>query len=286
MDLSGIVLVCPRNDAESALIHLVATAIGMRVITSTQGVGATLDAEPVLENLVVMSDATHAWIVEIPGPEIEDILVTHGIAVTVIDHHAYNGLDRTVGPDGRRRPSSLEQFLELAQVTDVTLKAMGFSPRIVRGIGFLDDRYAQGLRDEHYSPSDIRDVLRFREWLIRLINPGFNSNIEAARLAWDQRETRGDYTVVRATDRRGVRGEVGILTIANDCDTRPLIVIENEGRGTYVQNVDPSVVDRLRAAFGEPHNTFTFGAGRCWGADSTKKGEWLDPQRVFDLLGT
>lgn len=62
-------------------------------------------------------------------------------------------------------------------------------------------------------------------------------------------------------------------------------MIENEGRGVYVQNVDPSVVDRLRAAFGEPHNTFTFGAGRCWGADSTKKGEWLDPQRVFDFLG-
>lgn len=231
MDLSRIVLVCPRNDAESALIHLVATAIGMRVITSTQGIGATLENEPALEHLILLSRAKEAWIVEIPGPETEARLTTCGVKVVVIDHHTYNGLDRVTGPDGHRRRSSLEQFVNLACAGDDRLyvaacyaAGYGMNPTIVRGIGVLDDRYAQGLRDEGYSPGQIREVLVLREALIRSMNVSFDSNIEAARLAWDKRETRGDYTVVRATDRRGVRGEVGILTIADDCDTRPLIV--------------------------------------------------------------
>lgn len=286
MNLSRVILVCPRNDAESALIHLVATAIGMRVITSTQGVGATLDAEPIIEEMILRAPrVSEVWIVEIPGPEAEERIRASGRTVTIIDHHAYGNLVRTHNAVGERLRSSLEQFLSLAGMDVPDLQDLKLDPLLVHGIGIFDDRYAQGLRDWGYRPHQIKLVLHFRELLIRGMNVQFDASIEAARLAWDRRETRGDYTVVRATDRREVRGEVGILTIANDCDTRPLIVIESDGRATFVQNVEPSVVERLRAAFDKPYNTFTFGAGRCWGADSTTKGERLDPQRVFDLLG-
>jgi hypothetical protein len=286
MDFANqILLVCPRNDPESAMIQILAGAMRMRVISSNQGLGATLEKEPILYELIKRNLTPSVWIVEIPGPGTEQRIRENGAEVVVIDHHTYGSLDRSHGPDGTRLPSSLEQFLELAEFTDDRLEFFDFIPRLVRGIGIFDDRYAQGLRDAAYLPGEIREVLALREHLIRSIDSSFDVNVTAARAAWAAREKRGDYTVVRATGKQAVRGEVGIITIAEECDTKPLVVIEDEGRATFVQNVDPSVVERLRAAFGEPYNTFSFGAGRCWGTDSSKKGAPLDPQRVLGLLG-
>lgn len=285
MQIRDTVLVCPRNDAESMLIELIAALIGVTIVTSKQGLGATLEKEPALEWRVLAGRERTVIIVEIPGPETEERFRERGFNVVIIDHHTYNDMDRSHGPDGARLPSSLEQFCDLLKVTNEEISRLNIDPKSVRGLGVLDDRYAQGLRDEGYTPEEIDKVLALREQMILLMDPTFRTRRHLAEDAWAIRETRGDYTVVCANGDSGVRGEIGIMTIREGCDTKPLVIVEPEGRAVFVQNVEPSVVEMLRTTFADPkYNTFTFGAGRCWGTDS-RKGEKVDPDAVFTALG-
>lgn len=279
-DLSDIVLVCPDNDAESQLILLMAYRLGMTVIRSGQGLGATLERERgSLLDLILATGRRQVWIVEIPGPQTETRLRQAGIEVTIIDHHTYGQLDRSRGSDGQILPSSLEQFLHLTSVDDEQLITWGYNPIVVHGIAIMDARFIQGLREAGYTHKQICRVLDYREHCARAGFPDFDKAQAAARAAWKQRRLIGGYICVVSHDTVPIRGAISTITIYEDCDTKPLIVVDKSGDELFVQNVEPSVVDRLQSAI---PSGFTFGSGRCWGVNNVRS---KTPYTLDHLLG-
>lgn len=268
--LIDVVLVSPDNDAESRLILLLAYRLGMTVIRSGQGLGATLERERgSLLDLILATGRRQVWIVEIPGSQTETWLRQAGIEVTIIDHHTYGELDRSRGTDGQLLPSSLEQFLHLTGVDDEQLTTWGYDPMVVHGIAIMDARFVQGLREAGYTHEQICRVLDYREACARAGFPDFDKAQAAARAAWKQRRLIGGYICVVSHDTVPIRGAVSTITIYEDCDTQPLIVVEGEIGEIFVQNVDPAVVERLKSAFPQG---FTFGSGRCWGVNNKRSG--------------
>lgn len=141
-NLSNVSLICPSNDLESKTILQIARRLGMDVRVSCQSWGARLENEPA-ENLEGLKG--EVWIVEIPGPQIEDQLKLEGKKVTVIDHHFYKGMDRF------KEKSSLEQFAEMCDY-QLSEEAMGYS---------VNDRaYIWGLAEVCDSFSQMRDIRR------------------------------------------------------------------------------------------------------------------------------
>ena len=272
--LRDVLLLTVRNDPESTLICKLAEQMGMAMLVSEQPVGARLDAEPNVIERVLATGKREVWIVEMPGPFTETALSEAGMTVTVIDHHRYGGemsLDRTKDEDGTRLPSSLEQFLTLAGLSDAILEDWDLDPHLVRGIGIMDDRYARGLRDEGYSAEERAAVVAFRNQLARENYEHFDAEQAQAQVAWDGRLVEEGFIVVRSrAQTQAVRGAVGILSIAHDLDEHPLIVSDMNGAEIFVQNVDPSLSEALMA---HVHgSTFTFGAGRCWGVSNQQGG--------------
>lgn len=287
MERNRVVLLCPSNDAESLLIQKIAAVVGLIVLPSSQSLGAKLENEPDLIAQLNAVDRRIVWIVEIPGPECEAQLEELGYEVCPIDHHSYGKLDRSHDPKtGGRRPSSLEQFLAMAEVADDELRGLG-EPRIIRGLGIFDDRYARGLREDGYSLEEIRQVLKLRASLIRELNPSFAAVQQAAEEAWKEREERNGYIIIRALGKIGVRGEAGIITIREDCDEQPLVIIEPNGSATFVQNVDEADVFVLLAEFQQLfYNVFSFGAGRCFGTDGrSNRGLAVPSAEILKVLG-
>ena len=284
--LQNVVLVCPDNDAESRMILLLAyelcSRLGMVIIRSSQAHGATLDREPGgIVDLIHATGKHEVWIVEIPGVQIEEALDHNGMEVVIIDHHTYGELDRSKDADGQMLPSSLHQFLKLADIRPHELTRNGFKPRLVRGVGILDARFAQGLRAEGYSLEEIREVLDFRRDHAMAGNPDFKKAQEAARGSWENRQHLDEYTIVRSNTDISIRGAVSTITIYEDCDTQPLIVEEYEATEIFVQNVDPSVVSLLKSAIPEG---FTFGEGRCWGVNNKRSGTTYTLDHILGVL--
>lgn len=276
------VLVCPDNDAESRLILLLAYRLGMTVIRSGQGLGATLERERgSLLDLILATERRQVWIVEIPGPQTEEWLRQAGIEVTTIDHHTYGDLDRSHGPDGQILPSSLEQFLHLTGLDDEQLNTWGFDPVVVHGIAIMDARFVQSLREAGYTHEEICRVLDFREACARAGFPDFDKAQAAARDAWKKRRPVGGYICVISHDTIPIRGAVSTITIYEDCDTRPLIVVDKNGDEIFVQNVDPTVVERLMMAF---PTGFTFGSGRCWGVNNARSNTAYTLDHILGVL--
>jgi hypothetical protein len=280
--LTGVVLVCPDNDPESRLILLIAYRLGMVVIRSGQGLGATLERERGdIHQLIDMTMKGEVWIVEIPGPEIEQSLRLHGRIVRIIDHHTYGTLDRSLDSDGKLLPSSLEQFLTLTGVTYDQLEIWGFDPVVVRGIAIMDARFVQGLREEGFTHQEICRVLDFRERCSRAGNPDFDRAQRAGREMWSMRQQMGEYTVVNSNVDVSIRGAISTLTIYENCDTKPLIVSDLGGKEIFVQNVDPSIVGLLKSAFPEG---FTFGTGRCWGVNNARSSTSYTLDHILSVL--
>jgi hypothetical protein len=277
-----VVLVCPDNDPESRLILLLAYRMQMCVIRSGQGLGATLERErgDIVE-LIKTTLRPKVWIVEIPGQEIEARLQDAGLEVVIIDHHSYGDLDRSRSSDGSLLPSSLDQFMTLANVDDARLRTWGFDPIVVHGIAIMDARFVQGLREEGFTHEHICRVLDFRRDCSRAGFPDFDKAEAAAREAWRVRRTVADYNVVVGTSEVSIRGAVSTITIYEDCDTKPLIVVDKGGAEIFVHNVDPSVVDVLRSAF---PNGFTFGTGRCWGVNNARSGTTCTLDHILGVL--
>lgn len=269
-DLSFVTLVCPDNDAESRLILLLAYRLGMTVIRSGQGLGATLERERGdLLPLIDAAGGTEVWIVEIPGVDVEKRLSSLGFEVVIIDHHLYGTLDRSRDATGTLLPSSLEQFLTLTGITPYDLTNWGFDPVVVRGVAIMDARFVQGLREEGFTLPEIRRVLDFRRECARAGFPDFDKAEAAAKEAWSKREVVGRYIVVRSDADVPVRGAVCERSIYDNLDTHPILIVDKGGVEIFVQNVDPEVTGRLMSAFADSH-VFTFGGGRCWGINNTR----------------
>lgn len=267
-DPTKVCLVCPDNDAESRLILLIAYRLGLCVIRSGQGLGATLEREHgnILE-LIQATGCPEVWIVEIPGPEVEQKIRDSGLSLTIIDHHVYGELDRSRGADGNLLPSSLEQFLTLTDLTFDRLATWGFDPIVVGGIAIMDTRFVQGLREEGFTQEEICRVLDFRRACARANFPDFDKMVSTANHAWRNRTVIGDYIVVRSYGNLPIRGIVYELSIYDQLDTRPIIIVQKSGDEIFVQNIDVSVTKRLMTTFDGDH-IFHFDQGRSWGVNN------------------
>ncbi len=289
MDRSNVVVICVDNDPEARLICELTERMGMKLIRSDQAHGASLDKEPhVLRRLRKAGDKRVVWAVEIPGPRTEREMANRGYALTIIDHHEYGTeMDRSKDEAGQRLPSSLEQFLSLAEVSDQELAGWGYDPKTFRGIGIMDDRYVRGLKDAGYAPDELGRVLDLRNELWAQLRPDHDEIVAEAKRVWETRESWNGYVVMTSKGPLAVRGEISMCSVRQGLDEQPFVLSEREGSMLYVQNVAAEVVGRLQQAFTRDskhkYKTFVFGAGRCWGMNC-QQGPRPDLSVVLDVL--
>ncbi len=270
-NLDHVLLYTVDNDAESRLIFLIALAAGIVTVRSSQAHGASLDRENGVLELLQASGKTEVWTVEIPGLVTERLLQRNQIRVVIIDHHTYASLDRVHDTNRKRKPSSLEQFLKLAHITDDDLRKWHFDPRLVLGIGVMDDRYTKGLRTEGFTPEEYQRVLSYRETLDRQINPDFDKIKHVAEYVWMNRWVKSGYIICTSTSILRTSYAVCTRSIEDALEDHPLILADRGGRQIYVNNIDLLIVKKLEEAF-LGHRTFTYAQGRCWGIDNDAPG--------------
>jgi hypothetical protein len=278
------VLVCPDNDPESRMIQLIAEKMGMSLISSKQAHGAKLDREEHILDRVAESKKSEVWIVEIPGPEIEQVMKEHGLTVHIIDHHAYGKLDRATDQETRQlKNSSLEQFIDEAQVTDEELRAWGLDPKIVKGLGILDGRFAQGLRDEKYTQEEIAKVVDLSTEFSKQITPDFEVIAKSAEDVWRKREDWNGYFLVKSDFPLDIRGAIGYRALREGLDCVPAIISSSSGKKLYLQNADPVIIKQLQKRISSSQS-FTFGTGKCWGFDNSKGPDRLTLDQFLNHL--
>lgn len=253
--MSATILLCPKNDEESLQILKVAQAAGFPVVISEQPHGARLHNEPNLIARLKSTDpeARRVAIVEIPGPSVEAELTSIGYEVVIIDHHRYDELNRM------QSLSSLEQFLQVFELSDARLLQLGFDPLLVRGVGMIDRGFVWELNKAGLSKEDQR---RVREYYIGLMHelgsPSKEAVIEARR-AWDDRRQVGQVLVVKSL-RADVKIREALSFVLADLYEQPPQVLILEGNGR-VSLQDSDLAPKLYEAFGG----FTFGQDKCWG---------------------
>lgn len=256
------VLIIPPNDAEAILISKIAQKAGIPTIISKQTHGASLDKGRDYVVEVKKGVYKKAIVVEMPGPKAEARLKKLGVELTIVDHHHYTGLDRAHDPKtGRMLSSSLEQFLAHFKLTDKKLRAMGFDPLLVEGIGAMDRGFIWALQDEGFTKAEIKRVLAFHDKLLEEIHnkkTEKQKNDTAAR-AWKKRREWCGYFIVETKADTQLRPRLSRIVALEIGKPTPLIVIEH-GRGLiYVQESNYAM--KLFETFGG----FTFGLDRNWG---------------------
>lgn len=247
-------LLCTTNDPESLTIVRIARALNIPCIESTQMHGATLAHEDQLhERLAVLGDTTDLAIVEIPGVKEEETLTAAGIAVHVIDHHTYEGLDRM------QPVASLTQFLALFEITESDLANAGFDPDIVKGVALIDQGFLWELAASNLSEEKQHAARAYYVACKREIQPKYTEVERDANAAWAAREVREGIVIVEAESVHHVREAIA-FRIADAYPQHPptSIVVEGDGR-VSVQETDQA--EKLFATFGG----FLFGKKRCWG---------------------
>lgn len=265
--MRNIFVIDVDNDAESRLLLLICYAAGIQVYRSAQAHGATLDKEISILEIVLASRKTEVWTIEIPGLATEKLLERNGINVLYIDHHTYGSLDRAHDQDGKRVPGSLEQFLQMAEITNEDLEQWGFEPKLVHGIAVMDDRFTRGLRDEGFTPEERRRILAYREMLDRQVTPDYDKIKVVAENVWTNKWKKGGYFICSSTSQLRTSYAVCTRSIQEALEEHPLILSDRGGRQIYVYNVTPDIIQKLENAF-LGHKTFTFGLGLCWGLDN------------------
>lgn len=282
MKIQRTVLIVPPNDAEAILIRHIAAKLGIPLIVSNQTHGASLDKGRDYVSLVKNGGYEKAVVVEMPGPKAERRLRQAGIKLCVIDHHHYTGLDRAHdSKTGRLLSSSLEQFLKMFKITDARLRALGFDPKLVRGIGVMDRGFIWGLKEEGWSKKDIDRILAFHDKLLEEIhNPKTEARKQAlAEKAWIRRKKWKQYYIVETKADIQLRPRLSRIVALKIDKPTPLIVIERVRGLIYVQESDHAM--DLFKQFGG----FTFGMDRNWGYRNEKGKKRIilrDVKRVLD----
>jgi hypothetical protein len=255
-------LVIPPNDPEAVQIWLTAKAMGLPIVRSGQAHGASLDKEKRLLEKLAKEGAERVVVVEMPGPAMEEKLRNAGYELVLIDHHEYAGLDRARHPKtGRMLPSSLEQFVKLFKLTDAKLAALGFDPKLVRGIGIMDRGFVWELREEGWSWKDIGKLIGYQESLMAHVRNRAHEEqkMNVVRKIWEGRKPWNGFFIVEGDTDMSVRVRISLIAALDRKKPTPLIVNE-KGRGfIYVQDSD--VGPLLFRTFGG----FTFGQKRNWG---------------------
>lgn len=263
MLFDDFILLTPQNDEESLMIVRIAEAAKIPLLVSAQPHGAKLELEPdILERLKKTNPlAKKVVIVEIPGPEIEAMLLAVGYEVIIIDHHRYDQLDRM------KDESSLEQFLHYFSLDDDVLTDLGFDSTLVRGVGIIDRGFLWALRTEVKDEATRKRIRDFYRTLAMSLGKDRQAMESAAAEAWESREERSGVLILR-TDRNDVsiRDAVSFL-VADIYDQPPQIIVQEGRRRLFVQESDH--VAKLFAEYGG----FTFGRDRCWGIQATAERE-------------
>ncbi len=262
ISMKPTVLIVPPNDPEAVMIFELAKAMGLDVIESKQPHGATLDREPRIRARVKVGGWKRAVIIEMPGRKTEALLRRAGVEVVIIDHHHYTNLDRAHDPKTTRLlPSSLEQFLRVFRVTDAKLNALGFKPRLVRGVGINDRGFVWALRDEGYTDKEIRQVLVYQKKLMgtRLDAKNETRKDALARTAWNQRKTWNGFSLIEDNTGADLRPRISLIIALEVKHPVPLILVEKKRGLIYVQ--ESAHAPSLFKRFGG----FTFGMDRNWG---------------------
>jgi len=255
MDLKNTIIIVPPNDAEAILILKIAKAIGLTSIISAQPHGATLDKEPKIVEKIKKSGARVVVIVEIPGVKTEEKIKKLGVQIKIIDHHHYQNLNR------KKLKSSLEQFLEMFNLTDARLESLGFLPRLVRGIGILDRGFIDGLERAGYSKDEIKKVFAYQKKLLRpFIDPTEEKKYElAAQAAWKNRKEWNGYAIVIGQTKEGFRRHLS-AHVYQKLGRVVSIILDERGRGVISVQDSPHA-EKLFKKFGG----FTFGEKGNWG---------------------
>lgn len=254
-------LIIAPNDAEAVMIRQIADKLGLPVIESKQHHGASLDKGHDYVRDVKDGGFTRVVVVEMPGPLAEKRLRQMNVRIDIIDHHHYTGLSRAHDQKGRLLPSSLEQFLTMFKIGDKELRAWGFDPRLVRGIGIQDRGYVWSLQAEGYSRGEIRQVMRYHDELIAHLRvPKTEARKERlAAAAWKRREKWGEFFVITSRANIQLRPRLSRIVFERVGKPLPLIIVEH-GRGLIYVQESPYAL-HLFERFGG----FTFGLDRNWG---------------------
>lgn len=264
MGMSDTVLIIPPNDPEAVLISRLADTMGLPVIRSRQGHGASLDKEKGLVAKVKKGRFERAVIVEMPGPKTEGKLREAGVEVVIIDHHQYTGLDRAHDAKGRQLPSSMEQFLKRFRLTDARLRKLGFDPKLVRGIGIVDRAYVWGALEAGYSWRDVRKLFAFQDELMADLH---DPREEAKKMlivenAWKRHKEWNGYAVVETDAQFAVRPRLSRVIALDRKRPVPLILVE-KGRGFIYVQESPKAYELF-----EKFGGFTFGEHQNWGYEN------------------
>lgn len=255
------VLLIPPNDPEAVAIYRIAKALGLPVIRSPQPHGATLEEEPDIVALIKEGGWKRVIIVEIPGPKTEEKIRKLGVKLVIIDHHRYANLDRAHDAKGKLLLSSMEQFLALFKLTPAKLRALGFEPRLIKGIALMDRGFVWALMDAGYSKAEIRKVTDYQMELMGSVRDlsGEMEKRKIVEAAWKKRKKWKGFLVIEDGHDIGIRAGISFLIALNIGKPTPVIMAEKQRGFIYVQESDHAI--RLFKEFGG----FTFGLDRCWG---------------------
>jgi len=284
MNRKHIILICPDNDPEARTILQIADKAGISIVRSMEPHGGHLgDREVAAARQYLDASKKEVWVVELPEAEREKELRRVGFKVVIIDHHKYRNLDRLTDPTtGKPKPSSLEQFLKLAEISDEELTGWGFAPRVIHGIGIMDAEFAQGMRAHGYTQDEIKIIIALKQKLRRDIDPDYKIVQEAAEEDWQKRVEKDGYIIVNSGSGHGARSAISLITVREGVDTKPLIMSVRNGEKITVQNVDPPVVDKLQKNI--KGTTFVFGNGKCWGIENRDQENFVTIDQILEVI--
>ncbi|MBU1705152.1 hypothetical protein KKG19_00265 [Patescibacteria group bacterium] len=272
MKKDNIVIIIPLNDPEAVLISQIAQAMGLDLIASKQGHGASADKSKGLIEKIKKGGWKEAIIIEMPGLKTEKMLKKLGVKVVIIDHHNYTGLKRAF-EKGRIKQSSLEQFIKLFKLGDKKLKDLGFDFELVKGIGVMDRGFVWQALQEGYDWREIKKIMDYQDELMAQVRDMKDEKlkIKAAEEAWKNREKWGEFYIMQNKTNIGFRARLSRLIAYEMKKPTPLILVEPKRHFIYVQETDKA--QELFKKFGG----FTFGMGTNWGfkEEKGKKGPKL-----------
>ncbi|MBU0531837.1 hypothetical protein KJ910_05110 [Patescibacteria group bacterium] len=255
--------------------------IGMQVHRSKQAHGAKLDEEPGIMKMIEESGAKNVITIELPGPEIEEQIKDKSKKLKVIDHHHYTGLNRAHDEAGKMLPSSLEQFLEFAGVSDQELTDLGYDPRMIHAIGFWDSGYIWALIEAGYSREEIEAFEEYKKDIEKALGmPEVREvDLAAAEQAWENKtEWNGFYVLVSDDPKAHTRSIVSRIAAKEFWKPTPVMISERAGNRLYVQE-SPKSIDLF-----EHFGGFTFGRDKNWGYDNRDERVQLTLEDVQQFL--
>lgn len=285
MNRKQTLLIVPVNDEEAYMIAELGDAIKMLVHRSKQPHGAKLADEPkimdVIEGRNGQKTAQTVIVVEMPGPEVEQQIRDLGKELIIIDHHRYTDLDRAHDTEGLVLPSSLEQFLDLVELSDQELDHLGYNAKMVRATGLWDAGYIWALIENGYSTEEIEQFEEHKDIIEKKLGLSgiTKESRQAAERAWkDRQEWNGFLIMTSADDKAHIRSLVSRLAAKHYKKRTPVIISERAGKRLYVQESDKA--DDLYKKFGG----FMYGGDWNWGYDNDGEERELSVKDIQDFL--